>query len=80
MATSSINVIPTISIAVSSTLAASLAPPTPLATTFLETTEATSVAGASGEKATKLVKAMEEMSIQATKNEHAEKKGIKFGN
>ena len=66
MATSSTNVISTISRAVPSTLATSLAPTAPLATTLLATTESTSAAGASGEKAVELVKAMEEMSIQAT--------------
>lgn len=67
MATSSTNVIPTVSTTVPSTLAASLAPIAPLAAAFPATTETTSAASASAEKAIELVKAMEEMSIQATK-------------
>ena len=66
VATSSKNVIPIVSIAVPSTLAASLAPTTPLATALPTITESTSTAGASGEKVAELVKAIEEMSIQAT--------------
>jgi len=67
VATSSTNVIPTVSIAVPSTLAASLAPTIPLATTLPATTEYTPATGTSGEKVAELVKAMEEMTIQATK-------------
>ena len=59
------DVIPTVSIAIPSILAASLTPITPPATTLPVTTESTTT-GASGEKAAELVKAMEHMSIQAT--------------
>lgn len=65
MATTSTAAIPTVTIAVPSTLAASLAPTTPPATPLIVTTEATT-AGTSIEKTTELVKAMEEMSIEAT--------------
>jgi len=66
IATTSPNVIPMVSTAVPSTLAASLAPTAPMPTTWPVSTESTSAAGASGEKAEELVKAMEEMFIQAT--------------
>lgn len=65
MATTSKTAIPIITIAAPSTVAASLAPIAPLATTLPVTTEFT-IAGTSTEKTTELVKAMEEMSIQAT--------------
>jgi len=55
------DVIPTISIVVPSTLAPT-APPT---TTLPVTEEYTTTTGAQGEKATKLIKGMEEKSIQA---------------
>ena len=67
VATSSTNVIPTVSTIVHSTLAASLVPTAPPATTVPVTTESTTATSASGEKATELVKAMENMSIYATK-------------
>ena len=65
LATTSKNVIPIVATTVPSTLSASLAPIAPLATTFPVITESTT-AGTSGEKAAKLIKSMEEMSIQAT--------------
>lgn len=65
LATTSKDVIPVVSTIVPSTLAASLARTAPPATTFLVTTNSTTAAGASGEKAVELVKAMEGMSIQA---------------
>jgi len=65
IATTSLNVIPTISTVVPSTLAASLAPTSPMATTKQVSAQSTSAAGTSNEVA-KLVRAMEEMSIQAT--------------
>ena len=58
-------VIPTVSLAVPSTLATSLARTIPLATTLPVTGTSTST-GTSTEKTTELVKAMEEMTIQAT--------------
>ena len=63
VATSSTNVIPTVSRAVRSTLAASLAPTTPVAIALLITTESTSAVGASGEKVVELIKSMEEIPI-----------------
>jgi len=65
--TTSPNVIPIVSTALPSMLAASLATIAPMPTTQPVSAKSTSVAGASGEKAIELVKAMEEMSIQATK-------------
>lgn len=59
------NVIPTVSTAVPSTLAASLAPIVPPATTMPVTDTSTST-GTSTEKTTELLKAMEEVTIQAT--------------
>jgi len=67
IATTSTNVIPTISTIVPSTLAASLALTAPMPTTQPVSMESTSAAGASGEEAAKLVRAMGEMPIQATK-------------
>lgn len=64
IATTFTNLIPTVSIAVPFTLAASLAPIAPPARSLPVTTESTTV-GASGEKARDLVRAMEEISIQA---------------
>ena len=52
-------------ITVPSTLVASLAPTTPPATALPITTESTTAASTSTEKIVELVKAMEEMSIQA---------------
>ena len=71
MATTPQTVIPIVSIVVPSTLAASLAPTAPPTTTLPDTTEFTTTS-TSTEKITELVKAMEEMSIQAT-----ELKGLK---
>lgn len=62
--TSSVNVIPTATIFVPSTLAASLAPTMPMATTQPVSTKSTLVVGTLGEEVERLVKAMEEMSIQ----------------
>lgn len=62
-------VIPTITTAVPSTLAASLATTAPLATSLLASTTSTSATGSTtavaqpGDEASKLVKAMEDMSI-----------------
>ena len=66
MATYSKNIIPTVSTIVSSTLATSLAPTAPLATTLPAITKFTLAVGASGEKAVELFKDMEEWSIQAS--------------
>lgn len=60
------NVIPAVTTVVPSTLAASLAPTAPMATVQPVSTESTLAAGTSGDEAAKLVKAMEEMSIQTT--------------
>lgn len=64
LATTSTNTIPTVKIAVPSTLAASLAPTAPPVTALPVTTEST-IVGTLTEKTTELVKAMEEISIQA---------------
>ena len=61
--TSSVNVIPTVTMAIPSTLAASLAPTPPMATTQPVSIESTSATGTSGDEVTKLVRSMEEMSI-----------------
>jgi len=66
LGTTSVNAIPAITTVVPSTLVASLAPIAPMATTLLVSTTSTSSTGTSGEEAGKLVKAMEEMSIQTT--------------
>lgn len=78
--TATSTIIPTITIVVPSTLAVSLAPTTPLATTLLATTTSTLATGSTtvathpGDEATKLIKAMEDMSIQTTEmNKHKEK-------
>lgn len=63
VASSSKNVIHTVSMVVPYTLATSLAPTTPLATALPATIEPTSATGASREKVVELLKAMEEMSI-----------------
>lgn len=65
IASTSANVIPIMSTTVPSTLKASLAPTAPPATSLPVTTESTTTS-TSGEDADKLVKAMNEMSIQAT--------------
>ena len=65
LATTSRTAIPTISTVVPSTLAASLAPTAPPATTLPITTESKTT-GTSTEKIAELVKAMEDMSIQTT--------------
>lgn len=64
-------VIPTVTIVVPSTLETSLAPIAPMATTLptsIPTTSATgsTATGSTGDEANRLVKAMEEMSIQTT--------------
>jgi len=61
------NVIPTVTSAVHSTLAASLAPTTSIATTLPASTPSTIATGSAGDEANRLVKEMEEMSIQTTK-------------
>lgn len=66
LATTSKTVILTISIAVPSTLEASLASTAPPAATLPVIAESTTVVGATGEKVAEFVKAMEDMSIQAT--------------
>lgn len=66
METTPTNVIPTVTTAVPSTLAASLPPTTPMATTLPASTMSTSATGSTGDEASKLVKAMEDMSIQTT--------------
>lgn len=66
LATTSRTVIPTVSTVVPSTLEASLAPIAPPATTLPVTTEPTAAIGTPANKLAKLVKAMEDMSIQAT--------------
>jgi len=66
LGTTSVNVIPTVTTIVPSTLAASLAPTAPRATTLLVSTTSTLEIRTSSEEAGKLVKAMEEMSIQTT--------------
>jgi len=64
IATTLANVIPKVSIAAPSTLATSITPTAPPATSFPVTIESTT-AGALGEKVADLVRAMEEMSIKA---------------
>lgn len=76
MATTSTNVIPTISTTVPSTVVASLAPITPPAITLPVTTKSTRTIGAQGEKAKKLVKSMEEMSIKATEMKRLKEKVV----
>lgn len=66
IATTSANVIPIASTAIHSTLAASLAPTNPMPTSQPVSIESTPAIGTSREEATKLVKSMEDMSIQAT--------------
>jgi len=66
ISTPSANVIPTVSIAVPSTLATLLDSTTPMPTSQPVSTQSTSAAGASGEEAANLVRAMEKMSIQDT--------------
>ena len=71
--TATTTVIPTVTTTVPSTLAASLAPTTPLATALPSATSSTlaigptTIAAHPGDEASKLVKAMEDMSIQTTK-------------
>ena len=66
-------VIPTVTNDVPSTLAASLAPTAPIATTLLASTPSTST-WSTGDEANRLVKEMEEMSIQTTEmSMHKEK-------
>jgi len=65
LATNSTTAIPIVTTTVPYILAESLAPTAPPATTLLITTESTTAAGTSTEKTIELVKAMEEMSIQA---------------
>jgi len=65
LATTPRTIIPIVSTIVPSTMVASLAPTAPLATTLPITIESTTTAGTSIEKTKELVKAMEEMSIQA---------------
>jgi len=65
LATTSTTAIPIVTTTVHSTLAASLGPTAPLATTLPITTELTTI-GTSIENTLELVKAMEEMSIQET--------------
>lgn len=66
LGTTLVNVIPTVTTAVPSTLVASLAPTTPMATTQPVSTKSTSATGTSGDEVEKLVRTMEEMSIQIT--------------
>jgi len=61
--TTLVNVIPIVTTTVPSTLVASLAPLAPMATSQPVSTKSTSTTGTLGDEATKLVKAMEEMSI-----------------
>ena len=65
LATTSTTTIPTVTTTVPSTVAASLAPTAPPTIALPITTESMKNVGTSTEKATKLVKAMEDMSIQA---------------
>jgi len=65
IATTSSNVIPTVSTIAPSTLVVSLAPTTSPTTTLPVIAESTTKEDESGEKVVELVKAMEEMSIQA---------------
>jgi len=60
-------IIPIVTIAVPSTLAASLAHTAPLTTSLPSVTSSTTVATQPSDEASKLVKAMEDMSIQTTK-------------
>jgi len=66
VATSSTNFIPTVPTVMPSTLETYLVPTAPLAIALPATTKPTSTTGASGEKASELIKSMEEISIQAT--------------
>jgi len=66
LATTSRTFICMVSTTVPSTLVASLSPTAPPATTLLVTTESTTAAGARGDKEIELVKAMEDMFVQAT--------------
>jgi len=58
-----VNVIPTVTTVVPSTLAASLAPTATMATAQPVSIASTSATGTSGDEVTKLVRSMEEMSI-----------------
>lgn len=64
--TATATVIPIVTTIVPSTLVASLAPTTPLATTLPTSTTSTLATTQLGDEASKLVKAMEDMSIQTT--------------
>jgi len=74
LATTSRTIIPTVSTMVPSTLVASLAPTAPPTIALPVTAEYSATTCTQGEKAAELVKAMEEMSIQATKMKRLKEK------
>lgn len=74
LGTTSVNFIPIVTTVIPSALAASLAPIAPMAITQLVSTTSTSTTGTSGDEAAKLVRAMEEMSIQTTEMNNLKEK------